>query len=81
VCLGVERRAVESIFAKVAKRDLVSDRLADQSGASIQQTLNGPCVLVGHWTPTRPVMIATSGRLAPDIEKAEAAAGTVRLAD
>jgi hypothetical protein len=77
-CFRIERRAVEGVFAQDAKRDLIGDRLADQRGAGIEQRLNGPCVLVGHRMPARPVMIAASRRLACDIEEVLGGEGETR---
>src|SRR5438270_5753556 len=61
--------AVERVLPENAERHLVGDRLADQIGAGIEQSLHGPGVAFGNRVGARPIRVAAAGRMASDIEQ------------
>src|SRR5438270_7905603 len=65
----VHRRAVERVLPENAERHLVGDRLADQIGAGIEQSLHGPGVALRHRIGARPIRVAAARRMSGDIEQ------------
>src|SRR5205814_278980 len=59
----------ERVLPENAERDLVGDRLADQIGAGIEQSLHGPGVAFRNRIGARPIRVAAAGRMAGDVEQ------------